>query len=178
MNRANNHNSNPPKLIQSEYDGITYIFNGYFGDWSDQPRHSDFLNPDNWSVCIPVKPVGIKRRRESWDLEMKVDLPFQGEALIFAPHKPKQDNWEAELILMKSIEVNRKKFQEWLDYKCLALKYSDMHTMDDFYDWQRDYFKIPKIDINAPSLDIKSEPVSPWGRLYYFGVDPICKPII
>ena len=171
MNRANNHNGNPPKLTQCEFNGITYIFRGLYGGW--HTNQHDFLNPENWSVCIPVKP---KRNRKSllfngipvydgsktkwWDFDdfahpqktqgrwlelddntinrrireiypemfdeswrTKVDWPFQGgdifTALGLALHaQHKQDHWEEEL--MKSIEVNRGYFQNWLREKCNA----------------------------------------------------------
>lgn len=143
MNRANNHIGNPPALIQGEHNGITYIFNGHYGDWS--AKKNELLNPENWSVVIPIKPIiepgydGYKRRKaELWfdDLYGSSDIDYssfskaQGDweklwNKVQSTMVIVDDDWEAKLL--ESIEANRNDFTMWLGFRCdLASMVIDM----------------------------------------------------
>lgn len=83
------------------------------------------------------------------------------------------DNWEAEL--MESIEINRKRFQFWLNVRCFLLEWPmDPKAKPPIY--------IGQLDIDRPLLNIDTKTSwgyesasSPWDKLYTFGIDPYKK---
>ena len=116
VNRAHNHNSNPPKPTRDEYDGVTYIFHSpIFGGYRSIKSKLLF---DSMSMSIngfyqeELTDEEIKRRyKRLYDIDDMVDAA--GYAMMSWYH---QEHWEEEL--MESIEVNRNKFQTWLDWRC------------------------------------------------------------